>query len=128
MAKFLADSVLENGFQKIIDEADQMVVCASQPSNYSDATTDSGSGGNALGEVAVTSGDFTKADGDVSGRKATVAQKSVTIDVTGTADHVALVDDGASVLLAVTTMSSASVTASESRTVNAWDIEFEDPS
>lgn len=127
MAKFGNDQVMDAALDNVINNADQQVVCAGQPSTYADATTDSGSGGNALGEVAVASGDFTKADGDTDGRKFTLASKDVTIDVTGTADHVALVDDNNSVLLMVTTMSDTSVTVSESRTINAWDYEVGDP-
>ena len=128
MAVFLSDTVLDAALD-VIATADQLIICAGEPADYTDATTDSGSGGHALGEVAVSSGDFTKADGDASGRKVTVAQKTgVTIDVSGTADHVALVDDGASVLLAVATITSQAVTATNTATINAFDIEIGDPS
>lgn len=127
MAKLTDDSVLNAAIAEI-EKADQLVLCDGQPSSYADATTDSGSGGNALGEVAVAGGDFTRADGDVSGRKVTVASKSVTIDVAGDVDHVALVDDGASVLLHVATANTTSVTVSQSLDTQAFDIEFEDPS
>lgn len=127
MAKFANDEVMDAALDQVSTNADQMVVCAGQPSTYADATTDSGSGGNALGEVAAAGGDFTKADGDTDGRKVTVASKDVTIDVTGTADHVAIVDDDNSTLLLVTTMSDTSVTVSETRTINAFDYEVGDP-
>lgn len=128
MAKFVSDTVIDQALNYIKNNAEQVVICAGQPSNYSDATTDSGSGGNALGESAVSTGDFTVADGDTSGRKITMGTKSVTIDVTGTADHVALVDDTNTELLLVTTMASSSVTASEIRTIEAFDEEILDAS
>ena len=126
MAKFLDDSVLDAALD-VIATADTLIICAGEPADYTDATTDSGSGGHALGEVTVTSGDFTKADGDTSGRKITCAQQTgVTIDVTGTADHVALVDVGTTTLLAVTTITSQAVTSGNTATINAFDLELAD--
>ena len=126
MAKFLSDTVLDAALD-VIATSDTLIICAGEPADYTDATTDSGSGGHALGEVTVTSGDFTKADGDTSGRKITCAQQTgVTIDVTGTADHVALVDVGTTTLLAVTTITSQSVTAGNTATINAFDLEIAD--
>ena len=59
MAKFLSDTVLDAALD-VIATADTLIICAGEPADYTDATTDSGSGGHALGEVTVTSGDFTK--------------------------------------------------------------------
>ena len=126
MAKFLSDTVLDAALD-VIATADTLIICAGEPADYTDATTDSGSGGHALGEVSVSSGDFTKADGDTSGRKITCAQQTgVTIDVTGTADHVALVDVGTTTLLAVTTITSQAVTSGNTATINAFDLELAD--
>ena len=130
MAKFVLDAVMDAALNEVINKADQLVICAGQPTTYSDATTDSGSGGNALGEVAITSADFTgPADGDASGRKLTVNQQTgITIDVTGTADHVAIVDDAGSRLLLVTTISSQSVSSGGTADVAAFDQEIADAS
>ena len=126
MAKFLSDTVLDAALD-VIATADTLIICAGEPADYTDATTDSGSGGHALGEVSVSSGDFTKADGDTSGRKITCAQQTgVTIDVSGTADHVALVDVGTTTLLAVTTITSQAVTSGNTATINAFDLELAD--
>lgn len=126
MAKFLNDSILDLALAGL-EAADQQVMCIGQPSTYADATTDSGSGGNAAGEVAVDSSDFTKADGDTSGRKSTVAQQTgVNVDVSGNVDHIALVDDGGSALLSVTTCTLQAVTSGNTATINAYDIEFLD--
>lgn len=129
MAKFLADAVLDAALDEL-ETADQLVICEGEPATYAAATTDQGAGGDALGEIAIDSSDFTKADGDTSGRKTTVAQQTgVAIDVTSAgADHIALVDDGASRLLAVTTCTSQAVTSGNTATVNAFDLELLDVS
>lgn len=129
MAKYVTDTILDEALSYLKNNADQIVLCDGQPANYSDATTDSGSGGNALGEGAVDSSDFSLADGDSSGRKVTVAQQTgITIDVDGTWDHVAIIDDGNSELLLVSTVSSQTATAGNTATVNAFDEEIADAS
>ena len=76
------------------------------------------------------SGDFTKANGDTSGRKVTIsAQTGVLIDSSGTGTHIALIRTADSTLIYVTTCTSQAVTANGSNTVNmpAWDVELADP-
>jgi hypothetical protein len=108
MSKTISDTVLDQALDYLKQNSDKLVLCNGEPSNYSDATTDNGSGGNALGETSVGTGDFTLADGDTDGRKATVASQSgVSVDADGTADHYALIDDGGSELLLVTTISNS---------------------
>jgi len=101
-----------------------MIACSAQPTSRTEAVTT-----YALADVAMTvNTDYTKANGDVSGRKVTVAAKStVLIDVSGTATHVALVDGTR--LLYVTTCTTQALTANGTNTVNfpAWDIEIADP-
>ena len=129
MAKFASDDIMDAALDVVINNADKLVVCETQPASYSDATTDKGNGGDALGETSVGSGDFSKADGDTSGRKLTVAaQSGITVDVDGTADHAALVDDTNSRLLTVTTITSQGVSAGGTMDVQAYDEEIEDPS
>lgn len=82
-----------------------------------------------LADAVMAGGDFTKADGGTSGRKTSVAQKSgVTVDVSGTADHVALLDTANRRLLYVTTATAQALTAGNTLTMNGWDIEIADPS
>lgn len=84
----------------------------------------------ALADVAMVAGDFTMSDGTTSGRKMTVGAKAgVPIDVTGTANHVALIDDTNKKLLYVTTASALALTAGAGNAVNfpAWNAEFADP-
>jgi hypothetical protein len=98
-------------------------VCSGEPANYA------GIAAVALADVAIDSSDFTKGNGDVSGRKVTVgAQSAVPIDSSGTATHVVLAKDAAtSELLYVTTCTSQALTAAGTVTVPAWDIEVADP-
>jgi len=123
MAKTVHDDVLDGAFD-VLDQANLMIACSAQPTSRTEAVTT-----YALADVAMTvNTDFTKANGDVSGRKVTVAAKStVLIDTSGTATHVALVDGTR--LLYVTTCTSQALTANGSNTVNfpAWDIEIADP-
>ena len=101
------------------------IAVRAQPTTYTEANAT-----YALADIVIDSGDFTKANGDTSGRKITIgAQSSVLIDASGTATHVALVITGSSTLLYGTTCTSQALTANGSNTVNvpAWDIEIADP-
>ena len=125
MAVFLHDSVLDAALDDIAT-VDTVVLCDGQPADYTAATTDHPTG-DALGEVTVTGVDFTKANGDTSGRKTTMTQQTgVTVDVTGTCDHIAGVDVGTTTLKFVTTCTSQAVTAGNTATINAFKIEFAD--
>lgn len=135
MAKFVIDNAMDAALAYIADLADRLIVCAGQPASYSEATTNLGTGaGKKLGDIAITpgagNGDMTIGNGDTSGRKLRVlAQTAIDVDVSGTADHVALVDDGASALLMVTTLSSSqAVTAGNTMETAAFDYEIPDPS
>lgn len=123
MAKIVHDDVLDGAFD-VLDQANLMIVCSAQPTTRAEAVTT-----YALADVAMTvNTDYTKANGDTSGRKVTAAAKTgVLIDTSGTATHVALVDGTR--LLYVTTCTSQALTANGSNTVNfpAWDIEIADP-
>lgn len=111
MGKYVNDAVLDAALDKIAT-ADQLVICEDAPTTYAEATTHKGAGGKALGEIAVDAADFTKSDGDASGRKVTVAQQaSIPVDVSGAWDHVALVDDGLSLLLLVTMLANSAIAA-----------------
>lgn len=124
MGKAVDDSVLDGALTVLKTLSERQVACSAQPANYA------GVAAVALADVAVATGDFTIANGDTSGRKVTVGAKSgVTIDSTGTATHVALVDDTNTTLRYVTTCTSLALTAGGGNTVNfpAWDVEIADP-
>ncbi len=123
MAKWADDTVMD-GALDIVAGCTILTVCSAQPTTYAEATST-----YKLADVVVDSGDFSKANGDSSGRKVTVAQQaSVPIDSTGTATHVALAISGSSALKYVTTCTSQSLTSGGTVTVPAWDIEVADPS
>lgn len=121
MGKVVSNDVLDAALNEIAT-ATEMYLCTSEPANRAAADTAS-----VIPAHTLTSGDFTNADGDVSGRKVTVAaQNGLTADATGTATHVALCD--ASVLLYVTTCTSQAVTSGNTVNIAAFDIEIADPS
>jgi hypothetical protein len=120
MAKWANDLMMDASLDYVAG-ATTMLVCSSQPVDRAAALA------AALADVTMSGGDYTKANGDTSGRKVTVAQKSaVAIDTSGTATHVALIDG--STLRYVTTCTSQALTAGGTVTIPAWDIEVADPS
>ena len=125
MGKLVADAVLDAALSFISENVTQIAVCATQPTNYTQATS---TYMLAL-YTALTSGNFTgPADGDTNGRKITVNQRaSVSISNTGSAQHVALCA-ASTTLYYVTTCSTQSLTSGGTVTIPAWDIEVADPS
>lgn len=124
MAKATPDAVLDKPLDEIAT-ATRQIACSAQPTTFTEANST-----YALADVTMSGGDFTKANGDTSGRKVTMGAKSgALIDTSGTANHIALVRVADSTLLYVTTCTSQALTANGSNTVNfpAWDIEFADP-
>ena len=121
MAKYVLPAVLDAALDAIATST-TMIVCSAQPTTRTEAVTT-----YALADVAMTSGDFTKANGDTSGRKVTMALKSnVPVDTSGTATHIALVDG--TTLRYVTTCTSQAVTSGNTVTIPAWKIEISNPS
>lgn len=116
MAKNVPAAVIDPSLDKTAT-ATQLLACAGQPSDRADALT------KALMTISVSSGDFTKANGDVSGRKVTVAQKSGVFSASGTADHICLIDG--TTLLDVTTCAATGVTSGGNGTINSWKREIQ---
>jgi hypothetical protein len=97
MTKLSHNDVLDAALSEIAT-SNLMIACSEPPTTRTEAVTTF-----ALADVAMAGGDFTNGEGDVSGRKVTVAAKAgVTIDSSGMATHVALVDGA--VLLYVSEM------------------------
>lgn len=121
MAKFATDAVLDALLDKVATGT-ILTVCSAQPTTRTEAITT-----YKLADVVTDSGDFSKADGDTSGRKVTVAQQTdVPVDSNGTATHVAICDG--SNLLYVTTVTSQVLTLGNSISIPAWTITVADPS
>lgn len=129
MPKFTNDLVYDAAIDYIINNANSMRVCSAAiltggVPDYSKVT-----GSAALtGSIAVAPGDFTKQDGAVSGRRATIVQKvDQPITLSGTAEFVCLVNTGASRVLWATECVSQSLVSGNNVTVPTWDIELRDP-
>lgn len=121
MSKWTNDSVLDVLLDKVATGT-ILTVCSAQPTTRTEAITT-----YKLADVVIDSGDFTKANGDVSGRKVTIAQQdNVDVDTTGTASHVAVCDG--TTLLYVTTCTPQVLTQGNKVTTPAWDVEVSDPS
>lgn len=120
MAKWANDSVLDALLDKVAT-GNQILVTTSQPTTRANAISAS------LASATLASGDFTKADGTPNGRQVTVAQKSsVPITATGSATHVAIVDD--TNLLYVTTVTAQTLTSGNTVTIPSWTVTVADPS
>lgn len=129
MAKWQNDLILDSACDYIKNNVTQEAVCSAQPTTYAEATTtyDGGASKYRLAlKTGLTSGSFTgPANGDTNGRKITVNQQAtITVDASASATHIALCSG--SVLLYVTTCTSQALTAGNTVTVPAWDIEFAD--
>lgn len=123
MAKAVADAVLDAALNHIKTTADRRVLCSTQPTSYANVATVQ------LADVAITSANFTgPVDGDTSGRKLTInAMTGIPVDAAGTITHEALVDDGGSSLLYVTTTASVAIALGGTVDAGAWRIELADP-
>lgn len=119
MAKFTDDSVMDAALDKIATST-FMCICTAQPTTIAEANTTFN-----LATQAMVGGDYTNANGDVSGRKVTVAAKTgISITSTGDATHVAL-HDGVTIL-EVTTCTTQTLTSGGTVDTPAWDHEIAD--
>jgi len=123
MTKFANDLVMDAAFDFVIANAERIVVCSSYPASYAAVAA-----ATLADDPLSQTNDFTKANGDVSGRKLTIAQQTaIPIDSSGTATHVVVVDDSNSRILLVTECTSQVLTAGGTVTIPAWDEEIGDP-
>ncbi len=129
MGKKTDDTILDAPWDKIIAECDLMVVCEGEPADFNDANALKGAGGVRLASNAMTAGEFSKADGDVSGRKLVIAAlAAVTAEANGNGDHVALLYTGGTVLQYVTTTAAIiAVVTGTPFPLGSWKAEFQDP-
>lgn len=121
MAKLMTDALIDGGLTKH-NTMTRATVLSAEPASITDITT---TYKLATTGATLTGGSFTLANGDVSGRKSTVAQQSsVSITASGTATHVAL-DDGTDYV--VTTCTSQALTSGGTVTIPTWKREIADP-
>jgi hypothetical protein len=121
--KFVDNSILDSALNIVKNSITQICVCSIQPTSFIDATSNY----KLAIKTGLTSGSFAgPVDGDVSGRKITVAQQAaIPIDVSGNATHIALCSNDT--LLYVTMCAPQAVVAGNTITIPAWDIEIGDP-
>lgn len=107
-------------------DCDELIVCSQEPTTYTEATAT-----YALGDYALTSGDFTKSDlsvGGYTGRRLTVAgQTGNNGDVTGTANHLALVRSTGTTLRYVTPCDPFDVESGTAFDTDSFTIDDLDP-
>ena len=123
MGKKASNGFYDASFTWLRDNMTRMAACSSEPANFAAIAAAT------LAEVTLAPGDFTIANGDTSGRKVTISQKSgVNVTATGTANHVVL-HNGTAILGYVTTCTALPLTAGPGNTVNfpAWKIEIAAP-
>lgn len=106
-------------------ETTRISVCSAQPANFA------GIAAVLLAEVAVTpglgNGDFTVANGDVSGRKVTVAaQPNMPVTASGTGTH-AVYDDGSRLLRATDLSAPIPLTDGGTVSLAQHDVELRAP-
>ena len=124
----MAKSTNNDVFDAMLDTialGNRIDVCSAEPTTRTEAISTF-----TLGNYTMTpgdgNGDYTVADGDVSGRKVTVeAQTGNNASASGTGNHVAITDGTR--LLYVTTCPNVSTNSGQPLDIAAWDIEVADP-
>lgn len=131
--KFINNDAQDALLSWIADNGSKIYLCDAKPTNYTEASTNSGSGGFALGNytlnAGVGAGDYEITDGTgADGRKLKVGNgvKVVTITVTGTATYIAITN-GTDTLAYVSEIPQKLVAAAVDENVGEWFIEVEDP-
>lgn len=123
MAKILDNSVLDAGLDKFAT-AVNVSLCSAQPANFAGIAAVKLAGGTHT--AGAGNGSYTKANGDVSGRKLTVAAlNNLTITATGTCNHIAY-DDGTT-LLGVATCTAQSLTSGGTVSIGSHKLEIQAP-
>jgi hypothetical protein len=129
--KYQKDAMLDTSLSYIKTNATGLVVCTSDilTSGVPDYTLITGASKlTGVIDVSSTASSWTVADGDVSGRKLTVAaQADIPITATGTAEHICIVDSATTSVLYVTSCTAQSLTSGNNVSIPAWDMELRDP-
>lgn len=127
MAKAVLDEVLDAALNHLKNESKRLTATSgAAPTTFTQAVSTL-----KLAYVVISAGTWgSPVNGDVSGRKIIVPQvTSVPVSATGSATHVNLVDTSGGGKLLYTTEVSATqqLTAGNTMTFEAWDIEIRDP-
>ena len=130
MGKECASVVLDAALQYLENHVNWISVCETVPWTYEHAHSNKGTGTGLVLAHSVTPTFTGPVAGDAGtySRKITVDEEAaMPVDVSGNADHVALVDTTATSLLYVTTCTKQSLTAGNTVTAPTWDIEIGSP-
>jgi hypothetical protein len=124
--KYIDDGAMDAALADIANNGDQLHLVSQAPASYGDVATYS------LGFVTLTpgagNGDYSIADGIVSGRRLNLAQQVVPGTGSGTATHSVIIDTDNSFIKAVTTAPNYSMANGVNQAVPAYNIwEIEDP-
>lgn len=118
MAKFMPDATIDLMLD-VLAAATELTVCSTQPTTYTEAHTT-----YMLVNHALTGGDFSKSNGDTSGRKLILAaQNGLSVTNPGTALHYALTITGTSALLLVGTVTSQVLAVGNTVNFPATDVD-----
>lgn len=124
MASWMHNNIPDVALNYIITNASKVTLCSAQPATYAEAITT-----YKMAEVVIDSSDWTgPIDGDVSGRKISLAaQSALVFTATGICTHMAIVNTASSVLLYVVLIEAKSVLAGDECDTDPVDIELRDP-
>lgn len=129
----VSNDAIDAALTFVADRADALVLCDGPPADGAAAMRTVSDGGCGLGAVAMSTGvgggDYAVDDGDVPGRKLTIAaQHAIPVSTTGLASHLALVETRAQRLL-LTTRLAAPIAVVEGAAVGVegFDHEIQDP-
>jgi hypothetical protein len=116
-----SDAVIDGGIDYIRNNCTRVDVCTTEPTTYTEATST-----YSVASYVVDSSDFTKANGDVSGRKVTLAQQTGNNGTgTGAANFLAFSKTTGSEFLGVIDGDGDTVNSGSPVTINAvvvWEI------
>jgi hypothetical protein len=120
---YVDDDVMDVYLQYIADNGDTLNLCSALPTNYTEATST-----YMLAQLTgLTSGDYTLAAGDVSGRKITLdAQTGIVVSVEGTPVVAAITDSGNSKLLAYAPCSEFVIYVGNTVNTTVFELELQD--
>ncbi len=126
----LHNNVFDNGLSQLSSNVENLYICSQEPTTFTEASTDPGSGGYKLGTKSGPS-IANPSDRSAGGREVVVAQiTDGSVGYTGTATHYALTDDSTSTLLATGSLSGGgqSVTSGNTFSLTEFAIGIPDPS
>ena len=120
----LNDRVFDNGLTVLDTEANRVDICSQEPTTYAAATSTYTLGNTTSISISAPT------DGDTSGRKVTLAAiTGASVSGTGDATHYAISDTSNTRLLVTGSLSaSQAVTSGNTFSLDAVDIELNDPS